>query len=285
MTSGLPLTVRWELDGIVFNGPPDQAGREWVVTSDHGWSGSAPPRPNRSARLWQDGSTRGRPFRNERIIRLDGYVACPTWEARREAEHRLAALCAGPALYPLVCHEETGSWVSWVELDDAVMVAIAPGGYDLDFSIQVAAPDPNRYSYTERSVSAGLVADAAPSTRYSMRVTFRPGGNARAPLLIELAGPIDAYPSLSLYDESDDGFSSSSIFYRNPTPIPAGTSLFIDTGRRTAYLTGGYDRRSFLVDPDWRLARPGLLNTVVLGGQAAFNAQTRLTVRWRDTRH
>src|SRR5436309_1487131 len=46
--SGLPLRVQWQLDGITFNGPPDQLGREWVIDTETGWSAS-PPLPSDSA--------------------------------------------------------------------------------------------------------------------------------------------------------------------------------------------------------------------------------------------
>lgn len=281
MTSGLPLRVTWELDGIVFNGPPDAAGREWIVTAESGWSGSAPKRTSRTPRLWADGSSRGRAFRDERVIRLDGIVACPTWESRRDAEHRLAALCAGTALYPLVCNEENGSWVSWVELDDAVMVSIVPGGFELEFSIQLAAPDPRRFSVAESSVSALLPVPPATSPA---TVTLTNTGNAPAPLLIRVDGPLSTSFSVTCWDTSDA--PSKWFTYVPPAAMGASESVTFDTDRRTAYTGSGIDVRRFMNNPpEWHLAQPGLVTTVRLVYSGTYDARTRLTVRWRHTRH
>lgn len=298
--AGVPLLVRWTLDGLDLNGTPDVLGREWFVTAEEGWSGSAPPRTNRTARLWADGSSRGRPFRNERIIRLDGTVACPTWETRRLAEYTLSALCSGPDLYPLVCYEETGPWLTWVELDDELKVSIAPGGYDLDFSIQLAAPDPRRYSLAEsraettlpRRGGGGLTFDVPgvagldftpdgmsgldfgePDTSGAVLVDNT--GNAPAPLIIELHGPL--VPPITVWRPD----TAQRLIYQGQ--VYAGQQLVLDTGRRTVALNGA-NYRHLLTVADWFSAPPGQTRVMWEHG-GDFNPDARMVVRWRNTRY
>lgn len=299
-SAGVPLPVTWRLDGLDLNGPPDILNREWLVTLEEGWSGSAPPRNSRTPKLWADGSSRGRPFREERIIRLDGSVACPSWEARRLAEYTLAALCSGPDLYPLVCYEETGPWQTWVELDDAVKVTIVPGGYDLDFSIQLAAPDPFRYSLAE------LRAEATLPQRGGGGLTFDPDelagldfttesysgldfgepdrsgtaivandGNAPAPLLIELLGPLS--PPITVW-RADTG---QRLVYEGT--VFEGQRLAIDTGRRSVFLNDA-NYRHLLSEADWFMAPPGYTQ-VMWEHSGEFNPSARMVVRWRHTRY
>jgi hypothetical protein len=298
--AGVPLRVTWLLDGLDLNGTPDMLGREWFVTEEHGWSGSSPPRTNRTPRLWADGSSRGRPFRNERIIRLDGTVACPSWEARRLAEYTLSALCSGPDLYPLVCREETGPWLTWVELDDELAVSIVPGGYDLDFSIQLAAPDPFRYSLAEsraettlpRRGGGGLTFDPPSLSGLDFTPAGASGldfgepdqsgavvvdnqGNAPAPLIIELHGPLVPPVTVSRPDTGQRLIYQGAVF--------EGQTLVVDTGRRTAYLNDA-NYRHLLTVADWFRAPPGLSRVMWEHG-GDYDERARMVVRWRHTRY
>lgn len=298
--AGVPLRVTWTLDGLDLNGPPDGLSREWFVTLEEGWSGSAPPRTNRTARLWADGSSRGRPYRAERIIRLDGTVACPSWEARRLAEYTLSALCSGPDLYPLTCYEETGPWLTWVELDDAVQVSILPGGYDLDFSLQLAAPDPFRYSLAEqrsettlpRRGGGGLTFDADGHAGLDFTPDAMAGldfgepdqsgtamvannGNAPAPLIIELHGPLQ--PPIKVWLAE----SGQTLLYQGA--VLEGQTLLLDTGRRTAHLNDA-NRRHLLTVADWFRAPPGDSRVMWEHG-ADYNDDARMVLRWRHTRY
>lgn len=126
------LRVKWKVDDLWFNDGIDaDDGAQWTVEAEEGWSGSP-----------LDVDT-------ARIITLRGWVWAPTWEARRRAEKRLAALCLDPArpdrLWELRCTEETGDLLASVRRDAAPLVTIRPGGYWLDFTLQLRAPDPRKY--------------------------------------------------------------------------------------------------------------------------------------------
>src|SRR6266498_4289925 len=161
--SGLPLRVRWHLDGLTFNGASDNAGREWVIDKETGWSASPPVRNDQTQpRTGAHGGWPPRTYRDPRTIRLDGWVYAPTFEARRDAEHRLAALCAEPGReYELRCTEETGELLAHVVQDDTTLVTVRPGGFWLDFSLQLVAADPRKYGVVEETAETGLPGDSA----------------------------------------------------------------------------------------------------------------------------
>lgn len=126
------LRVKWMVDDLWFNDGVDALdGTQWTVEAEEGWSGSP-----------LDADT-------ARIVTLRGWVWAPTWEARRRAEKRLAALCLDPArperLWELRCTEETGDLSAWVRRDAAPIVTIRSGGYFLDFTLQLRAGDPRKY--------------------------------------------------------------------------------------------------------------------------------------------
>lgn len=155
----LPQPVTWQIDSLVFN-DRDAFGCEWVVDTETGWTGAAPPRTNRTARINAHGSYRSAVWRGDRTIALTGYCAAPDALSRRAAEQRIAAICADPdTLYTLRCNEESGPLVADVELDDEVQVKILHERW-FTWSVQFAAPDPRKYALDEQRMSTGLAHDA-----------------------------------------------------------------------------------------------------------------------------
>lgn len=155
----LPLRVTWDLDGMSFNAA-DQFGCEWVVDTDTGWSGSASTRTNRTPKVGGHGSFRGAAYRDVRTIAITGYCAAPDPVARRLAERRIAGVCSDPTrLFSLRCNEETGSLTADVELDDEVVVTTLHERW-FKWSLQLAAPDPRKYSVEWQTMSTGLAQDA-----------------------------------------------------------------------------------------------------------------------------
>lgn len=153
--------VQFQLGGINFNGGTDSNGNTWWVTAETGWSDSPAPRTARTDRPWTQGQYRVPNYNTSRIIGLTGWTACTSMVARRQAEHQLASLCWDPTLlYTLSCTEETGTLSCQVERDASTAMQIQPGGYDLSWSIQVAAPDPRKYAATQ-ALSTGVASAAS----------------------------------------------------------------------------------------------------------------------------
>lgn len=165
----LPLDVTWELDGMRFNAV-DRYGCEWVVEEESGWAGSAVPRTQRTPKVNHHGAFRAPAYRDVRTVSLSGYCAAPTANVRRLAERRVAGLCGDPeTLYTLTCHEEPGPLVTAVELDDKVQVTTLHERW-FTWSIQLAAPDPRKYTVDWQDMNTGLAIDAGDGLNFAQRM-------------------------------------------------------------------------------------------------------------------
>ncbi len=301
VVSALPLRVRWLLDGIAFNGAADQLGREWVIDSETGWSASPPVRNDQTQpRTGAHGGWPPRTYRDPRTIRLDGWVYAPTWEARRDAEHRLAALCAEPGRkFELRCTEETGELLAHVTQDDTTLVSVRPGGQWLDFSLQLVAADPRKYTAVEHTAETGLPSESVTGLTFGMddvggldfalagsgldfgsqrdagRATVANVGTADTAPGLALLGPLAPPVTVSRPDNP-----AGRLIYLDP--LGENDRLVIDVRERTVRL-GDVSRRHRTVVTDWDafVVSPKATVDFVLSHGSVPNATARLQVRWR----
>lgn len=148
------LTVKYTLDGIIFNNGPDVDGNIWYGEMKTGWFGSAATRNNRENRPWKHGTFRVPVFRQERILAFEGTTICPSRVARNNAEHKLAGFCSDPStLYTLSVSEEAGTMIAEVELDGEISITPLPGGQGFEWSVQLACPNPLKYSNLVQTAS------------------------------------------------------------------------------------------------------------------------------------
>ncbi|RLK54819.1 phage tail domain-containing protein [Actinokineospora cianjurensis] len=293
--SGLPLRVRWTVDGREFNGPPDQLGRDWVIDKVTGWSSSPGVRDSQAApRTGAHGSWPGTVYREARTIRLDGWVYAPTWEARRDAEHRLAALCSDPeGHYELRCTEETGDLVAGVVQDDATLVTVRPGGLWLDFSLQLVAADPRKYAATEQTTTTRLPISSTTGLDFVTGggLTFTGGldfgpqaftgranatntGTADTAPVFALAGPLT--PPITITRRG-----GSTLTYLDP--VTAEQRLVIDTRERLVLLDNVPARtRAVVTDWDALTIPPAATGLYVLSHADNPNPTATLTITWRS---
>lgn len=298
------LRVRWELDGLVFNDDADPDGNQWLITDESGWSGSPPVRSTDSDRVGDHGAYPAPVWHTARTIELSGRVDCPSWEARRRAEHRLAGLATDPSgLYPLRCTEETGDLQAEMQRSDATMVSIGPGGYALTFTIALRAPDPRKYEAEQQQADAGLPIDGAGldfevgsgsgldfevivagngpgldfgSSATAGRATAVNSGSADTSPSFVLRGPLTAPIVISRPD------NGARLTYLDP--LPATDTVVIDIAARTALLDNTTTRRHRCVVPDWDALAIPPASTVdyALTHNAVPNSDARLSVRWRS---
>lgn len=297
--SGLPLRIRWTLDGHEFNGPPDPHGREWVIESETGWSSSPPTRNDQTQpRTGAHGGWPSRTYRDPRTIRLDGWIYAPTWEARRDAEHHLAALCAEPGSeYELTCTEETGELLASVTQDDTTLVTVRPGGRWLDFSLQLVAADPRKYTAAQQTAETGLPGDSVTGLDFGAddtagldfadagldfgpqlvtgRATVVNAGTADTASTFTLTGPLAAPVTITRPD------NDARVTYLDA--LTTDDRLVIDTRHRTAHL-GTTSRRHRVTVTDWDALTIPPLSTVdyVVGHGGTPNTTARLIVTWRS---
>lgn len=126
----------------------DELGRTWHLTSEKGWDQGAAPRTSRDARATQHGSFRSRAYTGELVLAVAGTVHFrdPSLMERTKAD--LRALCRdGGRLYSV--RRTAGAWdqVRAVELDGAHDIAPV-GGFDIDFQLSFAAPDPRAHDWS-----------------------------------------------------------------------------------------------------------------------------------------
>ncbi|WWT39775.1 minor tail protein [Microcystis phage Mwe-JY05] len=247
MYGPLVLPVAWSLAGLSLTGGPDDFGCYWSVSKARGWRGTAKPRTNRDARTTASGASRGAAYRDERIITLTGQVRCPTPAIRADTEERLAQLLPDRDdvdLWPLWRTGENGiPQVRYVELDDEIE-PIPVGRSWLDWTIQLAAPDPRKFTTWESVqvgpptagsggvvstgsgvVSTGSGVQAGVSGQPALaRITG--GGSALNPVVYQLVGP---QTDVTVAD------TFGSARHRWYGEIPDGMSVFVNTDDQPAY--------------------------------------------------
>lgn len=278
------MDVQWELDGLRFNNGIDSDGVEWVVESEIGWSGTSAPRTSRTARPGGHGSYEGPVYRSERIVELTCWAVADTWEARRRAEHRLAALCSEPkGLYPLLCTEEIGDLTAYVQLDDTIDPVIGRGGYSLRFAIQVAAPDSRKHgawlSSGQVSLPTQPVGGLDATTVGGLDATTVGGldaggvgptglvsitntGKAPAAPVITFYGPFTAPPELANVDTGEILRYTGTLGASEYVVINTDEYTVDDLPPRSVLLGGTLDRSGLLaIIGDWPIVLPGQTTT------------------------
>jgi hypothetical protein len=157
MTLPVIAGAAWTLDGLSFNTGPDANGFSYLVSKSVGWSGSAPARPDLTDRPSSNGAYRASNYRGSRVVELEGVAECAEWTDRDALIDSLNGLCADPdTLYPLVRTERTRTLSLLVELLGKVDVIEHPDGFSVDFTIQVVASEPRRFSTEVKSASTQI---------------------------------------------------------------------------------------------------------------------------------
>lgn len=252
----------WTIDGATF-GTTDADDCYWVVDAVTGWESGATPRSARTAKPAASGSYRAPNWRNEKVYVLAGYVDVPDVIAALRVGDQLRALCGNEQLlYPLR-HTDSRSGedrMAFVELDDEPLVRVR---YDrsplqVDFSLQFAAPDPQRYSAILNTASTRLARDAPGGIQWggptgttgvqwggpagTTGVVWQSGsgengvfvltndGTGYAPITFSIHGPV----TNPIIERTDTG---ETIEWTGT--VPDGSVLEIDTGTGSVTLNGG----------------------------------------------
>jgi hypothetical protein len=294
----------WTVDGVTFNGDPDADDSLWLIDDSAvtGWSSSAPPRPDRTARPNGSGAYRGPDYRDARIIVLPGTVSCRSFAARERAELTLSGLLSDPdTLYKLSRVGEIGTLYTYVEMDDEIQVTGDKTGLNLAFSMQLAAPDPRRFAdggdiggahsmsvqYPQdggdgvrwNGTGSGIqwsgpdgtsgITMGLPATGGSITVTNQ--GNAPADVVLTIDGPA-AIPEIVASTGQVIGYGDS---------IPEGAQLVIDTGSGSVTLDGA-NRRSLMTSAGW-FSIPPRTSIQISFRSDEPSPDAVLTVQWVDT--
>lgn len=297
---GVALPVKWTMPfwGLSFNyGVADSTGCMWLADAEKGWSGGPPPRPLRVNKPYSQGVFRSPDFYGARVITLAGNVWAPDSASRRNAEHKLAAAFSDPgALYELHCIEETGELLAYCELDGAVTIQQL-GLYDFAWSIQLAAPDPRKYSAAANSSTTNL-----PMTTGGLDwvtgggLNWVTGGGlnwgtvtSNGSVIMTNNGTADTWPTYTVAAGANAlvtpgitiTVSGNTLFYNNT--LAAGDTLVITTNpnSRSVILNGQSDRRASLTIAQWA-SIPANSTVSATFSSAVYSSTATLTASWAN---
>lgn len=286
MTGRPPGTVlqlpTFAVDGWTGN-TADADGVEWWVTKEEGWASAPPLRLALVDRPERDGAFDAPAYRSPRVITLEGTAVAPDRIRKEQAKDRLAAVLAdGTGLRPLVVTEPHLTRWALVRLSAETKIVDRKAGA-FDFSLQLTAPDPLRYSAELRRQVCGLL---------------RPGGGLRFPLSFPLdfgegsfggrllpanTGTAPTWPRWRITGPCRDPVIANLRTGEElafALTLRTGETLEVDTDARTVLLRGLASRRSALLPASrWFPLPPG---TTPIVFRAAEFADGTLTVEWRE---
>lgn len=156
---------RWTLDWLTFSPYADDRdanGVQWILTNEKGFWGAPKTGATVSGRLNQHGMFRSPGWKTDRTISLTGRFYCMDYTVLRAAEAAVQGLLSDPNTPGLLtCFSEIGPLEIEVFLDDVILcqpldVASEPG---IEFSLQLVAPDPRKYSPDWQDMTTGLPRD------------------------------------------------------------------------------------------------------------------------------
>jgi len=273
----------FEVDGWAGN-TVDDLGVEWWVTKEEGWAGTPPLRLSLVERPERDGAFDSPSYRGARVVTLEGSAVAPDRTAKEHAKDRLAAvLNDGGVLLPLVVTEPHLTRRLLVRLSAETKISDRKNGV-FDFSLQVTAPDPVRYSAALNQASCPLPTSSG-GVAFPLTFPLDFGeGSSGGRLQLENRGTAPTWPVWRVSGPCPDPV------ILNPETgeqlafgltVQSGEVLVVDTDARTVLLQGTASRRSFLLpDSEWFPLRPGANR---IGFRAARTDQNaRLTAEWRD---
>lgn len=262
----------WTLENITFHhsyNVRDSAGVQWILTKEEGFWGSPGSNATLSPRLNKHGMFRSPGWKKERIVTLTGRCYHPDYRVLRQAETYVLGLLSDPRTPgKLTCYSELGTLSLDVFLDDAILctpldIVSEPG---VEFSIQLVAPDPRKYSPELQTQTVGLPQDSGDGLDYSQVVSpdTNPGlyfglptatsglafgtFNGSGFMTLSNSGTAPASPVFTIYGPLTNPVLTTNTGYsmRYNGTLGASDFLAIDTAAPSVILNGATPRRELL---------------------------------------
>lgn len=297
-------TISWQIEGLsgvtLDAVTPDTFGCVWAVEDYTGWDDSPPPRPNRTDRPSDHGSFDAPDFFGSRIVSLTGSVWCPTPLLRNAATQRLSsAFTDARRFYAITRTTELGPEYISCKLDATTKIDVlkaADIGQWFNFSMQVAASDPRKYSTTTSSSITNL-----PSTSGGLDWVTSGGLNwvtagglnwgsttSSGQIVMTNTGTADTWPKYTISaganDLSTPGITivtNGNVLFYNASLV-AGDVLVINTNPANRYVqVNGIDRRLFLSIAQWS-SLPANSTTIAAFSAATYTATATLKGEWQN---
>lgn len=273
----------------ISNQPAAQSGVKWGLTAFNGWNdspdlrGDFPDLPN------ADGAFAPvRMYRSARRLTLIGYISATSPALAEAAADTIRAFAPVGASFDVTVVDVTGTWT--------IQAFAGPGAIRVEmitstrgkFMIPMVAPDGRKYGPWESAIAdatfateEGLVwpmfADGyldwgtfAPSGQ----VAILNNGKAETAVVFEVRGSIDD----GFQIVSDDG----TIEYGGG--VAAGEKLILSPYAGGRVTKGTADLTYNLVSAAWPIVGPGETKTITLVPLGSYDANARMTVKWRDAK-
>jgi hypothetical protein len=281
MTGVLQLPV-YTVDGWSAN-TVDDAGVEWWVTGEEGWSSTPPVRLELANRPQRDGTFDAPSFRGARVVTLDGTAVAPDPDTRERAKDQLAAvLVDGSVLAEFTVQERQVTRRAMVRLSAETKIADTTP-YTFTWSVQLTAPDPIRYGVDQHTANCGLPQPGLgiqfPIQQWPLDFG-RPSGGS---LVLGNAGTVTTWPVWTITGPCAQPLIRSATTGRSlgfGLSLTGGDVLVVDVAARTIRLNGASRRAALLPGSTWFGVPPG--NTAVEFDAQRTDTPAVLAAAWRD---
>jgi Phage tail protein len=281
MTEPLQLPV-FEVGGWAGN-TRDDDGVEWWVTGEDGWSGTPGVRLSLADRPQRDGAFDAPSQKAARVITLEGTAIARDRPAKERAKDRLAALLAdGSALSQLTVTEPHLTRQAMVRLSDQTKITDRTP-VSFDWSVQLTAPDPVRYSERRGPLSCG---PPQPSGGLSFPLRFPldfGSGPVDNRIAVTNAGTVTTWPIWQISGPVTDPVITNTGTGEQLNfgiTLPPGAVLTVETAVRSVRMRTTSRRAALRPGSRWFGIEPG--TTVVIFNGLHLEEPAGLAVTWRD---
>jgi hypothetical protein len=254
----------WQLDWLTMDPHPDVRdanGVQWFATKVENFWGSPKSDVAFTPKIGRHGVFRVPAYKREKIVTITGRAYCPDDAMLRRAEIAVAGLLNRPDTeYPLICYSDMGNLACSVVLDSDIVTtpldALNEPGFE--FSIQVAAPDPRKYSLETRTMQTGLPglnsASGLSFTGQGGGLDFSAGLHFGTPssngfLDLTNAGTAPVYPVLTLYGPLTNPTLTTNVGSVTYNGTLSATDYVVIDPAVPSVLLGGTASRRHLVSP------------------------------------
>jgi hypothetical protein len=178
----------------------DGYGCEWTVEAVDGWFVGGGLRSSAQPRSQQNGSWRGRVYRDGRVLTLRGKVFCPDTTTLEQAGRRLSALLADGGFGECIGSSPAGTLSSLVQLDDDTLFDPISSNM-ATWQVTLGSEDPLLYG-PEEFAQTTLAASAGGAGRVWPRVWPNdwgvPPGVTPGAITVANAGTASYFPRLRI---------------------------------------------------------------------------------------
>ncbi len=275
--TGLKLNADVSIGSLVLN-TIDEDGVVWICTEIEGWWSHPEPDIEDIPRGWGDGSYDVRGRYTARQITLNGVFLPPSPSYVKIARDKLITNTDLVYVGDWLKTNEEPTKASYVRLSGRPEINTINERGRTEFSIGLRAPDPLKYEWFaghELGYRSTIIPGKNTSTSATGKATVTNTGNAYAPVVLSIAGPVTG-PAEIINETTNESITIIES-------IGAGEILEIDTLEHEVSLDGDAVGKRNLIDvlAEWTLLAPGD-NVISFEDDGDATSEAVLTVYYRS---